>query len=166
MRSFLSGTMFFILCAAASAQTPPPAQAVPVPEQAAPLLEPKPVFIPGQYETESRNSRFPKQPAKASVCFDSQDFESFRRETMRQYLESKRLSAVCRLSDDKRTPKGFAFAMDCGRTKVIASIEFEKDFVRDHTRTIIQGAPQASSDILTLMRRTGECKDGSSGRKT
>lgn len=136
------------------------------PDQAVPLLGPKPVFVPGQYEIESRNSRFSDQPVTSSVCFDSQDFDAFRRQTMQQYLDAKHFTAACRLSEDKSTPKGFAFAMACGSTKIVVAIDFEKDFIRDRTRTIIERAPQASSDILTLMRRTGECKDGSSGKKT
>jgi hypothetical protein len=139
-------------------------------DQAAPLLGPKPVFTPGQYETESRNSRFPDQPVKASVCMTSADFEAFRRETMDQYLNAKHFTAACRLSEDIRTPKGFAFAMDCGDTKIVTLIEFSNDekgveIVRDQTQTTIARAPQASSDILSLMRRTGDCKGGEAGKK-
>src|SRR5215207_2490582 len=43
-----------------------------------PLLEPKPVFTPGMYETESRNSAFQDQPVKSRTCIASADYDAFR----------------------------------------------------------------------------------------
>jgi hypothetical protein len=53
-------------------------------QTSAPLLEPKPVFVPGMYETESRNSAFQDQPVKSQACIASADFDAFRQETMAQ----------------------------------------------------------------------------------
>src|SRR5688572_25197139 len=36
---------------------------------------PKPVFVPGLYESESRNSHFQNQSSKAQVCVASADFD-------------------------------------------------------------------------------------------
>ena len=68
--------MFVAVAAAARAQTP------------VPLLEPKPGFIPGLYETESRNSAFQDQPVKSTTCIPSADFDAFRDETMAQYQKA------------------------------------------------------------------------------
>ena len=37
-------------------------------QTAVPLLEPKPTFVPGLYEAESRNSAFQDQPVKSTTC--------------------------------------------------------------------------------------------------
>ena len=67
---------FVALASSAGAQTP------------APLLEAKPIFVPGLYETESRNSAFKDQPVKSKTCIPSADFDAFRDETMAQYRAS------------------------------------------------------------------------------
>ena len=54
-----------------------------------PLLEPKPVFEPGMYETEARNSRFKDQPVTSKTCEPSADFDAFRDETMKAYVEKR-----------------------------------------------------------------------------
>ena len=130
----------------------------------APLLEPKPVFAPGYYETESRNSHFPQSGPKAKVCIASVDFDSFRRETIDQYLKSPQFMKACELSESKLLPDGFAFAMDCKQTKIVSVFHFSKDMVSDEMATIIPAAPTASSKILTVMHRIGDCPNKPAGK--
>jgi len=84
-----------------------------------PPLEPKPVFTPGMYETESRNSAFQDQPVKSRTCIASADYDAFRDETMAQYQKAPQLQKDCRLSDTRTLKNGFAFAMQCKGTKTI-----------------------------------------------
>jgi len=77
----------FVACGPVQAQTP------------APPLEPKPVFTPGMYETESRNSAFQDQPVKSQTCIASADCDAFRDETMAQYQKAPQFAKDCRLSD-------------------------------------------------------------------
>ena len=133
-------------------------------QTAAPLLEPKPVFAPGYYETESRNSHFPQSGPKAKVCIASVDFDAFRRETLDQYLKSPQFMKSCKLSESKLLPDGFAFAMDCKQTKIVSVFHFSKDMVSDEMATIIPSAPTASSKILTVMHRIGDCPGKPAGK--
>ena len=134
------------LAPAASAQT-----------TSAPLLEPKPVFVPGMYETESRNSHFQDQPAKSRTCIPSADFDAFRDETMAQYQKSPQFVKDCQLSDTRSLPNGFAFAMQCKGSKTILTFRFGKDMVSSTIENLIVAAPKYSSSILTMMRRIGDC---------
>ena len=134
------------LAPAASAQT-----------TSAPLLEPKPVFVPGMYETESRNSAFQDQPVKSKTCIASADYEAFREETMAQYQKSPQFVKDCQLSDTRSLPNGFAFAMQCKGSKTILTFRFGKDIVSSTIENLIVSAPKYSSSILTMMRRVGEC---------
>jgi hypothetical protein len=133
-------------------------------QTAAPLLEPKPAFAPGYYETEGRNSHFPQSGPKAKVCIASADFDAFRRETIDQYLKSPQFMKTCDLSESKLLPDGFAFAMDCRQTKIVSVFHFSKDMVSDEMATIIPAAPTASSKILTIMHRIGDCPDKPAGK--
>ena len=133
-------------------------------QEAAPLLTPKPVFVPGLYETEARNSHFPNQGAKSKTCIASADFDAFRREQIEQYRKSPQFAKTCRLSELKLLPDGFAFAMDCKDTRVVEAVHFSKDLVRSTMRTEIPAYPAASSDILILMRRLGDCPGQPSGK--
>jgi hypothetical protein len=123
----------------------------------APLLEPKPVFVPGMYETESRNSHFQDQPVKSQTCIPSADFDAFRDETMAQYQKSPQFVKDCKLSETKSLPNGFAFAMQCKGSKTILTFRFGKDMVSSTIENLIIAAPKYSSSILTMMRRVGEC---------
>jgi len=139
-----------LLASAANAQT------------SAPLLEPKPVFVPGMYETEARNSAFKNQPVKSRTCVPSADYDAFRDETMAQYQKADNIKNGCTLSDTKTLKNGFAFAMQCKGTKQILTYEFGKDesgqqLVRGTIQTLIQAAPKYSSSILIMMRRVGDC---------
>jgi hypothetical protein len=134
------------------------------PQTAAPLTEPKPVFTPGQYETESRNSAFKDQAVRSSTCIASSSYDAFRDETMAQYQKSPQFVKDCRLSDTRAIKNGFAFAMQCKGTKTILTYEFEKDLVRGTIDTQIESAPQYSSSILTVMRRTGACTGQEQGK--
>src|SRR5215472_4133477 len=129
-----------------------------------PLLEPKPVFTPGMYETESRNSAFQDQPVKSQTCIASADYDAFRDETMAQYQKSPQFAKDCRLSDTRTLKNGFAFAMQCKGTKTVLTYEFEKDLVRGTIHTLIENAPKYSSSILTMMRRIGDCPAQKSGK--
>src|SRR5277367_193746 len=133
-------------------------------QTAAPLLEPKPAFASGYYETESRNSHFSQSGPKAKVCIASADFDAFRRETIDQYLKSTQFMQACELSESKLLPDGFAFAMVCEQTKVVSVFHFSKDMVSDEMATIIPAAPTASSKILTVVHRIGHCPDKAAGK--
>jgi hypothetical protein len=130
-----------------------------------PLLEPKPVFVPGMYETEARNSAFKNHPVTSKTCVASADYDAFRDETMAQYRKDYNLNNVkkdCTVSDIKSIKNGFAFALACSGTKTLLTYEFGKDadgtaLVRGTIQTLIKAAPKYSSSILIMMRRVGEC---------
>lgn len=131
-------------------------------QTAVPLLEPKPTFVPGLYETESRNSAFQDQPVKSKTCIPSADFDAFRNETMAQYLKDPQNS--CQLSETKSLPNGFAFAMQCKGSKIILTFRFTKDIVSSTIETLVVDAPKYSSSILTMMRRVGDCPGQAPGK--
>ena len=141
----LAAAAFVALASTAGAQT------------SVPLLEPKPVFLPGLYETESRNSAFQDQPVKSTTCIPSADFDAFRDETMAQYQKSPQFVKDCKLSDTKSLSNGFAFAMQCKGTKTVLTFQFGKDLVSSTIQTLIVDMPKYSSSILTMMRRVGDC---------
>lgn len=151
-RISLGAVAFVALASAAAAQI------------AAPLLEPKPTFVPGLYETESRNSAFQDQPVKSKTCIGSADFDAFREETMAQYQKAPQFSNDCRLSDTKSLTNGFAFAMQCKGTRTILTFHFAKDLVSSTIETFIVDAPKYSSSILTMMRRVGDCPGQQPGK--
>jgi hypothetical protein len=130
-----------------------------------PLLEPKPPFVPGMYETEARNSAFKNHPVTSKTCVASADYDAFREETMAQYRKDYNLNNVkkdCTVSDIKSIKNGFAFALACSGTKTLLTYEFGKDadgtpLVRGTIQTLIKAAPKYSSSILIMMRRVGEC---------
>ena len=134
-------------------------------QDAVPLIAPKPVFVPGMYETESRNSHFQNQPATSKTCVASADFDHFRDETLQQYRSSATFNKSCTLGDTKNMPDGFAFAMDCRGAKTIVTFRFSKDIVAQTIETLITGYKAASSSILTMMRRIGDCP-GQPGKDT
>ncbi len=148
----LAAELLLALTSAAQAQT------------SAPLLEPKPTFTPGMYETESRNAAFQDQPVKSETCIASEDFDAFRQETMAQYQKSPQFVKDCQLSDTKTLPNGFAFAMQCKGSKTILTYRFGKDMVSSTIENLIVAAPKYSSSILTMMRRVGDCPGQTSGR--
>ena len=150
--AFLCACTIFVASGSARAQT------------AVPLLEPKPVFTPGMYETESRNSAFQDLPAKSRTCIASADYDAFRDETMAQYQKSPQFVKDCRLSDTRTLKNGFAFAMQCKGTKTILTYEFGKDLVRGTIQNLIEAAPKYSSSILTMMRRVGDCPNQDKGK--
>jgi len=129
-----------------------------------PLLEPKPIFVPGLYETESRNSAFQDQPVKSTTCIGSADFDAFRDETMAQYQKSPQFVKDCRLSDTKSLANGFAFAMQCKGSKTVLTFQFGKDLVSSTIQNLIVDAPRFSSSILTMMRRVGDCPGQAPGK--
>ena len=146
LKNCLSACLLFVaLASGAGAQT------------AVPLLEPKPVFIPGMYETESRNSAFKDRGIKSKTCFASADFDTFRDETMAQYQKAPQFVKDCRLSDTKSLSNGFAFAMACKGVKTVITFHFTKDLVSSTIETLIVDRPKYSSSILTLSRRVSEC---------
>jgi hypothetical protein len=135
-----------------------------------PLLEPKPVFVPGMYETEARNSAFKDHPVTSRTCVPSADYDAFRDETMAQYQKADNVKKDCTLSETKTLKNGFAFAMQCKGTKTVLTYEFGKDesgkpLVRGTIQNLIQAAPKYSSSILIMMRRVGECPGQAPGAK-
>ena len=156
-RLLVSCALLAALSSAAGAQT------------SVPLLEPKPAFTPGMYETEARNSAFKDQPVKSRTCVASADFDAFRDETMTQYHNAENIKKGCTLSDTKTLKNGFAFAMQCKGTKTILTYEFGKDtdgtqLVRGTIQNLIVAAPKYSSSILIMMRRVGDCPGQEKGK--
>jgi hypothetical protein len=156
-RLAVSALVFLPLAPAAWAQT------------AAPLLEPKPVFVPGLYETEARNSAFQDHPVKSRTCVASADFDAFRDETMKAYNSADNIKVGCTLSETKTIKNGFAFAMQCKGSKQVLTYEFGKDaegahLVRGTIQTFMQAAPKYSSSILIMMRRVGDCPGQEKGK--
>lgn len=136
-----------------------------------PLLEPKPVFVPGMYETEARNSRFQDHPVTSKSCVPSADYDAFRDETMKAYVTADNIKVGCNLSETKTIKNGFAFAMQCKGSKQVLTYEFGKDadgkeIVRGTIQNFMQGAPKYSSSILIMMRRIGECPGQMPGKTT
>jgi hypothetical protein len=147
-----SACLFLALAPAVRAQT------------SVPLLGPKPTFVPGMYETESRNSAFKDTPIKSKVCFSSADFDAFRDETMAQYKNADNIKKGCTLSDTQTLPNGFAFAMQCKGTKTILTYHFAKDMVSSTIQNLIEAAPKYSSKILIMSRRVGDCPGQDKGK--
>ena len=127
--------------------------------QSVPLLAPKPVFVPGMYESESRNSHFQSEPIKSKACLASADYDRFRDDTMAQYRASPQFAKTCALSQTEQLGNGFALAMACPGVKMVITYRFSKDLVAMTIENFIKSAPSASSSILTMMRRTGDCPD-------
>jgi hypothetical protein len=63
----------------------------------------------------------------------------------------------CALGETRRRPDGFAFAMDCKRSKTIITFRFLKDLVAQAIQNLILAQMSASSSILTMMSRVGDC---------
>ena len=156
-RFLMSLAVLLALASAAHAQT------------SVPLLEPKPVFVPGMYETEARNSRFKDTPVKSRSCVPSADFDAFRDETMKAYNTADNIKVGCTLSETRTIKNGFAFAMQCKGSKQVLTYEFGKDadgaqIVRGTIQNFMQSAPKYSSSILIMMRRVGECPGQQPGK--
>jgi hypothetical protein len=126
-------------------------------QDSVPFAGPRPVFVPGLYESESRNSHFQNQPVKAKACVNSVDFDHFLDETLRQYQSSADFNKSCVLGETKRMPDGFAFAMACHGSKTIVTFRFSKDLLAQTIQNLIPAYKSASSSILTMMRRVGDC---------
>lgn len=126
-------------------------------EDSVPLAGPKPTFNPGMYESESRNSHFQDQPATSKTCIGSADFDHFRDETLQQYRSNPAFTKTCTLGDTKQMADGFAFAMACRGAKTVITFRFSKDLVAQTIETLIEGHRAASSSILTMMKRVGDC---------
>jgi hypothetical protein len=122
MRSSLAA-IFVLLGSAVLAQDKP---------QSVPLLGPKPVFVPGMYESESRNSHFQGQPIKSKACIASPDYDRFLADTMAQYRASPQFEKTCALSQTEQLANGFALAMACPGVKAVITYRFSKDLVADH----------------------------------
>jgi hypothetical protein len=126
-------------------------------QDSVPFAGPRPVFVPGLYQTESRNSHFQNQPVAARVCVSSADFDHFLDETIRQYQSSADFNKSCALGETRRMQDGFAFAIACKGSKTIISFRFSKDLVAQTIQNLIPAQRSASSSILTMMRRVGDC---------
>jgi hypothetical protein len=127
-------------------------------QNAAWIHGPKPVFVPGLYETESRNSHFQTQPSKATVCIASADFDAFLADTMAQYRSAEQFKKGCSLSETTPLPNGFALAMACKGVKTVITFQFSKDQVASTIENRILQHRAASSSILTMSRRIGDCE--------
>jgi hypothetical protein len=121
------------------------------------LQGPKPVFVPGLYETESRNSHFKTQPSKATVCIPSKDFDAFMEDTIAQYRSAPQFSKGCSLSEPTKLADGFAIAMACAGVKTVLTYHFSKDQVASTIDNVILKYNAASASILTMSRRIGDC---------
>ena len=119
---------------------------------------PKPVFVPGLYESESRNSHFQNMPSKAIVCIPSADFDAFVADTMAQYRSADQFKKSCSLSETTPLPNGFAIAMACPGVKTVLTYQFSKNQVASTIETVILAHKASSSSILSMMRRVGDCE--------
>ena len=119
---------------------------------------PKPVFVPGLYESESRNSHFQNMPSKATVCIASADFDAFVADTMAQYRSADQFKKGCSLSETTPLTNGFAIAMACPGVKNVVTYHFSKDQVASTIETVILAHKPSSSSILSMMRRIGDCE--------
>lgn len=119
---------------------------------------PKPVFVPGLYESESRNSHFQNMPSKATVCIPSVDFDAFVVDTMAQYRAADQFKKGCSLSETTPLPNGFAIAMACPGVKTVLTYQFSKNQVASTIETVILAHKASSSSILSMMRRVGDCE--------
>jgi hypothetical protein len=124
-------------------------------QTAAPLLEPKPTFSPGMYETEARNSAIPNAPVKSRLCIASANYDAFRDQEIDQYRKSDLVKQGCKLGDTETLKNGFGFTWQCPGTKSTLTYEFSKDLVRQTIEVLVTSAPKQS--ILTMMRRVGDC---------
>jgi hypothetical protein len=134
------------------------------PQTATATTEPKPVFTPGLYQTESRNSAAPDKTVKSQGCVSFSGYDAFRDETMAQYHKSPRLMQNCSLSDPRTIKNGFAFSMQCKGIKTVLTYEFEKDLVRGTIDTLNEDAPKYSTSVLITMRRVGDCSGQEQGK--
>ena len=121
------------------------------------LQGPKPVFVPGLYETESRNSHFKTQPSKSQVCIASKDFDAFMADTIAQYRSAPQFSKGCSLSEPTKLNDGFAIAMACTGVKTVLTYHFSKDQVASTIDNVVLKYNAASASILTMSRRIGDC---------
>ena len=136
-------TAFVLAASAAQAQTAP-ADA--------------PVFVPGLYESESRNLDLPGPPVKSTVCIALADYAAFRAKTMADYRNGPQIfKQDCRLGTDTSVPNGFTLSMQCQGVKSVLTYEFEKDQVRLTILTLMGNATKPMATIITTMRRTGDC---------
>jgi hypothetical protein len=117
------------------------------------------VFAPGMYESESRNGHFQGEPIKSKACIASADYDHFLADTMAQYRASPQFAKTCANSQTEQLANGFALAMACPGVKTVITYRFSKDLVAMTIENFIKSAPSASSSILTMMRRTGDCPD-------
>jgi hypothetical protein len=124
-------------------------------QTAAPPLEPKPIFSPGMYETEARNSAIPNAPVKSRLCIASADYDAFHDQEIDQYRKSDLVKQGCKLGDTETLKNGFGFTWLCPGTKSTLTYEFSKDLVRQTIEVLVAAAPKQS--ILTMMRRVGDC---------
>lgn len=127
-------------------------------QDAVPLMTPKPVrsrYVPDRKSEQP----FQNQPVTSKTCVASVDFDHFRDETLEQYRSSESFNKSCTLGETKNMSDGFAFAMDCKGAKTIITFRFAKDLVSQTIETLITGHKAASSSILTMMRRVGDCPD-------
>jgi hypothetical protein len=145
LRPFLATLAFVLVAPTAAAQN------------SAWIHGPKPVFVPGLYESESRNSHFQSEPSKAQVCIASVDFDAFLADTMAQYRSAPQFSKGCSLSETTQLPNGFALAMACPGVKTVMTYQFSKDQVASTIENLILKHKASSSSILTMMRRIGDC---------
>jgi hypothetical protein len=145
MKIYLAALAIVLAASAASAQT------------SAWIHGPKPGFQPGLYASESRNSHFQNQPSKAQLCIASTDFDAFMADTMAQYRSAPQFSKGCALSETTQLTNGFAIAMACAGVKTVLTYHFSKDQVASTIETVILKHKAASSSILTMMRRIGDC---------
>jgi hypothetical protein len=94
-----------------------------------------------------------------SACVASADYDHFLADTMAQYRAAPQFTKACALSQTGQLPNGFALAMACPGVKTVINYRFSKDLVAMTIENFIKDAPSASSSILTMMRRTGDCPD-------
>ncbi len=117
----------------------------------------QPVFTPGIYQSESRNSKFPDTGAKTAVCISSASAEDFINDTRKQYESTPHFLKACTLGPTMRVYQGYAFAMDCKGSGQLLTFRFTGDLIISEIATQITRSKKHSSTSVTFLKRVGNC---------
>jgi hypothetical protein len=84
-------------------------------------------------------------------------------EPLAQYETNPDFPRVCKIGHRRDRPDGFAFSLVCSGSAVEAISLYATDRVTTTIRTQVTQRPGMSSDIVTVLRRSGPCTE-SAGR--
>lgn len=124
-----------------------------------------PAFRPGLYEAVSRNSRAQDQTIRSRLCIAAENYAAFRREARARYERPDNGGEDCRLKEESALADGFVFNVKCAGDQILLSYRFSEDLVSGLQENVLDGRPEAFSQIRTLMRRIGDCPKGQSAEE-